>query len=276
MDPLFVSTSLVSILSLVFISKRIYRQHSTGPRTLVSSDPLGAGNPRGLLKIDGVKVRDGDNVILTQQSNADLNGRWVASKGLWTRYHLLSLEFGTWALATHGSNKGTLWLCISGTSGIGGLESTIWEEITTGRALIPVNSSDFAPNNPIEAAVFLHGLGVPPSRIQVDRDLTINSLVLRGDISGHQGELLRMKPENLISDVLTSSGQRALLAPEWGTQVQDYMTRIGEPQIRFLTRTYEHFTRVPLVGFSRIKAETPTNPPEQIERRSRYEREPLI
>ena len=253
------------------------RKSRKSPRTLVSKYPIGIGDSRvpcGIVSIDGVEIREGDNVILTRQTSADLNGRWVASSGSWNRYHQLSHELGDWSIATHGSNAGTLWVCAS---------DTTWSQVTTGRTLLPIHSSDFAPTNPVEAAAYLYSLGVPPPRLTGSRNVCINYLVDSGDILRYQGELLRMKPENLVSYAFNLSGQRVRLLQSWTDQVRMYLNgMIGfttqlEAQVTDTLRpTSTPFTRVPLTGFQRIKGNQPETPPAEPERRSRYGREPVI
>jgi len=274
-DTLLVLASWVVAGLLILLFRRMYNRHFAAARTLISREEIQvSGTPRGLWLIDGVRVREGDTVILTRQSNASLNGRWVASLDSWRDHLQRSLELGDWVVATHGSNAGTLWLCTS---------DNTWEQIISNRPLAPIDSSNFVPNSPAETAAYLHRIGVPPSHILGNRNLCISYLMNSGFITRSQSELLRMKPENLTPDVLLPNGQLVYLLQDWRAQVVSHMEAIREAQLEIQvegegiqSEVQTPFTTRPLEGFKKIKSTSPENLPKPPERRSRYRREPLI
>lgn len=271
---------LTTALAMWILFKRLQRKIE--PRVLVSREsiPLGdrqMGSPIGLRIIDGVRVRRGDIVILANQDIPSSNGVWIASANSWHRYNRLGTTdaIGSWRVPTAGSQAGTLWTR--------DLNSSSWIRVDSGsgRRILPLESEDFAPNCPAEAAAYLLRLGVNPNLIGYSRGTCIEGLVQAGFLTRAQGDLFLAKPENLTTEVNDHSGLLVRLPEQsWAVQVVTHMTSIQDSYQRLMTSSgYEAlidaFIQREVTGFKLIKEKNknlPTPPP----RRSRYGRPPVI
>ena len=92
---------------------RIDKRRRT-PRTLVATEEVPVGDqrngpPKGLdYVINGLRVREGDVVFLTRQTNSSINGFWVAGIKSWRRITsgvTLVPSGGSWVLAHKGEEK---------------------------------------------------------------------------------------------------------------------------------------------------------------------------
>lgn len=262
-DILFKANISWIVATILCVNLRIiWRTIQNNPRTLVSANPISVGladTPCGIVAIDGVEVRVGDTVILTNQTDTSKNGAWTVSNGPW-RSQVRSTRLGDWLV----TNSGELWRK---------LVYNQWMRVNPGDRLLPLGGSDFAPNNPAEAAAYLTSLGILPNQIHTTRIICIDSLVVEGFLTRTQGDLLLAKPENLTPEFGGSSGVIAVVPNStWVSQVFAYMNAILNIHVGFT-----HFQG----DLQEVSNQLPKHfekghiSPQSL-RRSRYTRDPVI
>lgn len=151
--------------------------------------------------IDGVKIRVGDIIILTNQNRSVENGPWVVRQPYWQSWirpqsnPVGSHSFGSWFVANCGLKySNTLWvgsLCRNDIIGTGELD---WKQINPGSKIRTFVSLDI-PCNIGETAKYLLRVGVLPHQIISNtQEDVVRELLARGLISQTSVGILLHKP----------------------------------------------------------------------------------
>ena len=202
--------------------------------TLPNRAPYGIGQV-----IDGVKVRDGYYVLLTNQPDPSVNGLWIARKNsLWQRSdrYASGIFCGNWALVTVGTQwSNTLWICSSRSDGSSSWVSVPQNNVPQDR-IHTFSSYEIIPHTPAEAAAYLIRLRVAPILVRgSSRDQCINLLLMEHAITVDQA-LFLSHAESISSTVQTVFGTAEV---EWSDEVRAAMNGILESR-RWLAHGYDH------------------------------------